>query len=104
MFATRCPAALLLSLGLAKVARRNSICLRQPSSSSRHIRNRRFPVRASRQDRNQHATLVTDRALPERTAGEFLIAFAIILGGFRGRRFARRHAQQFLETTLEIYL
>ena len=60
---------------------------------------------ASRQDLNyKHATLVTDRALPERTAGEFFIAFAIILGGLRGRRFARPHAQQFLETTLEIYL
>jgi hypothetical protein len=86
MFATRGPAALLLSLGLAKLGRRNSICLRQPPCSSRGIRNRRFPLRASRQDLNhQHAALVTDRTLPERTAREFFIAFAIILGGFRGR-------------------
>jgi hypothetical protein len=76
-------AALLLLLGLAKLARRNWICLRQPSYSSGRIRNRRFSVRASRQDLNhQHAALVTDRALPERTAGEFFIAFAIVLGGF----------------------
>src|SRR5215470_10217291 len=96
MFATRHVAALLLSLGLAKLVRRNSIYLRQPSCSSRRIRNCHFPVRASRQDLNHyHATLMTDRALPERTAGECFIAFAIVLRGFGGRRLARRHAQSF---------
>src|SRR5438132_12922557 len=96
MFATKLPTALLLPLGLAKLACRNSICLSQPSCSTRRVRNRHFPVRASGQDLNdQHTTLVTDWALPERTAGEFFIALAIILSGFDGRWFGLKHAQQF---------
>jgi hypothetical protein len=52
-------AAVLLLLGLAKLARRNWICLclRQPSYSSGRIRNRRFSVRASRQDLNHRLLL-----------------------------------------------
>ena len=41
----------------------------------------------SRQDLgHQHAALAADWALPQRRAGEFFIAFTIVLGGFQGWR------------------
>ena len=46
---------------------------------------------ASRQDLNhQHATLVTDWALPQRRADEFFITLTIILSSFEGRWFRRQ--------------
>jgi hypothetical protein len=87
-------ATLLLTLGPAKFARRNLICIRKWSSSSGGIPDRHLPVWASRHDLNdQHAPLVTDWALAQRRAGELFIARTIILDGFSGR--GLWHAQQF---------
>src|SRR5260370_38483272 len=50
---------------------------------------------ASRQDLNrEHATLVTDWALPQLRADEFFITLTIILGTFEGRWFPRLHVQK----------
>src|SRR5580704_508840 len=50
---------------------------------------------ASRQDLNrEHATLVTDWALPQLRADEFFITLTIILGTFEGRWFRRLHVQK----------
>src|SRR5271170_2360770 len=78
-------AALLLSLGPAKLAGRNLICIREQSYSLSGIRSRGYPMWASRQDLyHQHATLVTGWALPEGRADEFLITLTIILSAFEG--------------------
>src|SRR5580704_5921711 len=61
----------------------------------RSIRDRPFPMRAWRQDLNhQHATLVTDWALPQRRVDEFFITLTIILSTFGTRRFWRWHVQK----------
>ena len=50
---------------------------------------------ASREDLNrEHATLVTDWALPQLRADEFFITLTIILSTFGTRRFWRWHVQK----------